>query len=172
MQAIVDREVKQLLNKQEAEEQLASLQQRREALQAERGDKQHQRCQRELQLMRFAEKPHSSAQTQPRDSADSQTAAQEAEGYSQQGQGTSMSSSDGRQTSHIPEAGIRLPAESSRPVSPEPLSQEEEEVRRQAVALDDAVDTCQAQIQYLDSSVAECKGVSHLSEVTLSPSVS
>ena len=40
------------------------------------------------------------------------------------------------------------------------LSQQEEEVQRQAAALDDAVDTCEAQMSYLDSSIAKCKAVS------------
>jgi len=32
-------------------------------------------------------------------------------------------------------------------------------VQIQAAALDDAVDTCNAQLRYLDSAVAECKTV-------------
>ncbi|KAL0020541.1 hypothetical protein WJX79_010459 [Trebouxia sp. C0005] len=43
VQTVVDQEVQQLLVKKEAEEQLAILQQRREALHAERDDKQQQR---------------------------------------------------------------------------------------------------------------------------------
>ena len=52
LQAMLDKEVSHLLSKKEAEEQLASLQQRREELHAERDDKKLQRSQLELQLLR------------------------------------------------------------------------------------------------------------------------
>ena len=155
LQAVVDKEVSQLLSKQEAEEQLASLQQRKEALQAERDDKQQQRSQLELQLMRFAQRPHSSAV------AESQTAERHqipAEGQSHHGQGGSANSPE----KALAARGLQdIAQDSTWPVSPEQLTQEEEEVLRQAAALDDGVDTCQAQLQYLESSLVHCKAVSH-----------
>lgn len=170
LQAVVDKEVSQLLTKQEAEEQLASLLQRREALQAERDGKQQQRAQLELQLMRFAEKTHSSALTEHQPASSQQAAAQEGEERSHQGQGSCKGSpvSDQRQ-GHFkssPNDSLALAEQaeaepnSTACLSPKQLSHEEEETRRHAAALGDAVDTCQAQLQYLDSSVAECKVVS------------
>ncbi|KAL3145648.1 hypothetical protein ABBQ32_003187 [Trebouxia sp. C0010 RCD-2024] len=167
VQAVVDKEVSQLLTKQEAEEQLASLLQRREALQAERDGKQQQRAQLELQLMRFAEKTHSSALTEHQPASSQQAAAQEGEERSHQGQGSCKGSpvSDQRQ-GHFkssPNDSLALAEQaeaepnSTACLSPKQLSHEEEETRRHAAALGDAVDTCQAQLQYLDSSVAECK---------------
>lgn len=169
LQAIVDKEVSQLLTKQEAEEQLASLLQRREALQAERDGKQQQRAQLELQLMRFAQKTHSSALAEPQPASSQQAAAQEGEELGHQGQGSpgshqrqghSKSSPDDGLAAHALDQQAEAEPNSSVYVIPEQLSHEEEEARRQAAALEDAVDTCQAQLQYLESSVAECKAVS------------
>ena len=163
LQATVDKEVSQLLTKQEAEEQLASLQQRREALQVERDGKQQQRSQLELQLMRFdAQKPHGSALAESWSASSHQAAAQQSDRNSHQGQGSSGSSPDDGLESlelHQREHQADQPHESAS-LSPEQVSCEEEETKRQAAALDDAVDTCQAQMQYLDSRVAECKTVS------------
>ena len=150
LQAVVDKEVSQLLSKQEAQEQLASLQQRREVLQAERDDKQQQRSQLELQLMRFAQKPRSSVLAESQPSSTYQAAAQQGDEGSHQGQGSSEISPGGRLASHGRQSSS----------SPEQLNGEEEEIRRRATALDDAEDTCQAQMQYLDSSMTECKAVS------------
>ena len=168
MQAIVDKEVSQLLTKQEAEEQLASLKQRREALQVERDGKQQQRSQLELQLMRFdAQKPHSSALAESSLASSHQAGAQQDDRNSHQGQGCSGSSPDDGLWSHELH---QQEHEAHQPHEPASLSleqgrREEEELRRQAQALDDAVDTCQAQMQYLDSRVAECKTVSTIQHI-------
>ena len=165
MQAIVDKEVSQLLTKQEAEEQLASLKQRREALQAERDGKQQQRSQLELQLMRFdAQKP---ALAESWLASSHQAGAQQDDRNSHQGQGCSGSSPDDGLGSHELH---QQKHEAHQPHEPASLSleqgrREEEELRRQAQALDDAVDTCQAQMQYLDSRAAECKTVSTIQHI-------
>ena len=153
-----------LLTKQEAEEQLASLQQRREALQVERDGKQLQRDQLELQLMRFdAQKPHNSALAESWPASSHQAAADPSDRDSPQGQGSSESGPSDGLGPHEPPQQERheadLPQDSTS-LSPEQGNGEEEETRRQAAVLDDAVDTCQAQIQYLDSCVAESKTVS------------
>lgn len=173
MQAIVDKEVSQLLTKQEAEEQLASLLQRREALQAERDGKQQQRAQLELQLIRFAEKTHSSVLAESHPASTHQAAAQEGEERSHQTQGSCRNSPGSHQSqgpcqsspddslgSHVPHQQAEGEPNLAESLIPEKLSREEEAIRRQAMALEDAVDTCQAQMQYLDSSVADCKAVS------------
>ena len=144
----------QLLGKEEAEEQLASLQQRKEALQAERDDKQQQRSQLELQLMRLAQKPHSSAVTESQPANFYQTSA---DGQSHCGQGSSAKGREGRL---VTETLQGISQETAQPASPEQMTKEEEEVMRKATALDDSVDTCQAQLQYLESSLADCKAVS------------
>ena len=163
MQAIVDKEVSHLLTKQEAEEQLASLQQRREALQSERAGKQQQRSQLELQLMRFdTQKPVDSLLAESQPASSHQAVAQQGDRNSHQGQGSSGSSPGdglGSHGLHQQELETDQPRESAS-LSPQQGSREEEDMRRQAAALDDAVDTCQAQMQYLDSCVAECKTVS------------
>lgn len=176
LQAVVDKEVQQLLVKKEAEEQLIILQQRREALHAERDDKQQQRSQLELQILRFAQKPGHSALR------DSSSATQHS-GHEHEGRRTSSH----RLVRAAPDAGSALRSSSSQAEDKgpqcsqeqgeshglshehsrhaelesdqEPESREEEEVRIQAAALDDAVDTCEAQLRYLDSAVAECKTV-------------
>lgn len=156
LQAIINKEVSQLLTKQEAEEQLASLQQRREALKAERDGKQQQRGQLELQLMRFAQQPRSSTLAESQPGSSHQAAARLGDGCSHQGQGSSANSPGNNLVSHQHQHEPHVSA------SPEQLSCEkgEEELMRQAAALDDAVDTCQTQMQYLDSCMAECKTVS------------
>ena len=161
LQAIVDKEVSQLLTKQEAEEQLASLLQRREAMQAETDDKQQQRSQLELQLMRFAEKTHSSVLADPHTASRHQAAAQEGDEHSHVRQGAFTSSPDDSLAPHRLTQHAEAEPNSAACLSLEQLSSEEEEIRRQAAALEDAVDTCQAQMQYLDSSVAACKAVCH-----------
>ena len=155
----------QLLTKQEAEEQLASLQQKREALQVERDGKQLQRDQLELQLMRFdAQKPHNLALAESWPASSHQAAANPSDRDSHPGQGSAGSSPSDRLGSHELPQQERHEADQpheSTSLSPEQGSgEEEEETRRQAAVLDDAVDTCQAQIQYLDSCVAESKTVS------------
>ena len=161
LQAIVDKEVSQLLTKQEAEEQLASLQQRREALQIERDGKQQQRSQLELQLMRFdAQNPHSSAMAESGSASSHQAAA--GDRSSHQGQGRSGSSPGdglGSHELHQQELEAEQSHESAH-LGTERGNREEEEMRRRAAALDEAMDTCQAEMQYLDSCVAECKTVS------------
>ena len=176
LQAVVDKEVQQLLVKKEAEEQLAILQQRREALHAERDDKQQQRSQLELQILRFAQKPGHSAL---RDSSSAtQHSGHEHEGRRTSRQGpvhaapdagsalqpsSSQAEDEGPQCSQQQGESQGLSQERSRHAEMEsdlePESHEEEEVRIQAAALDDAVDTCDAQLRYLDSAVAECKTV-------------
>ncbi len=179
LQAVVDKEVQQLLVKKEAEEQLAILQQRREALHAERDDKQQQRSQLELQILRFAQKPGHSALR------DSSSTTQHS-GHKHESRHTSRPGP----VCAAPDAGSALhpsspPAEVEGPecsqqqreshglshehsrhaeLEPdlEPESREEEDVRIQAAALDDAVDTCNAQLRYLDSAVAECKTVGEI----------
>lgn len=159
LQAIVDKEVSQLLTKQEAEEQLVSLQQRREALKAKRDGKQQQRSQLELQLMRFAQEPRSSTLDESQPGSIHQAAARLGDRCSHQGQGSSGNSPRNSLGSH---GGHQHQHEPHVSAIPEQLSceQEIEELTRQAAALDDAVDTCQAQMQYLDSCMAECKTVS------------
>lgn len=174
---MVDKEVSHLLTKKEAEEQLASLQQRKSALHAERDDKQQQRSQLELQLLRFAGYPHNSAKLNNSRSATQQSREEE----QMQGQGQS-STAPGTATARLSSscsAGTEAPQPPEQQAESHGLSHQqhphaeldscseheqhimqEEELQRQAAALDDAVDTSQAQLRYLDSSMAECKTVS------------
>jgi len=177
LQAVVDKEVQQLLVKKEAEEQLAILQQRREALHAERDDKQQQRSQLELQILRFAQKPGHSALRAS--SSAPQHSGHEHEGRRISSQGPVHAAPDAGSALHpsSPQAEDEGPwcsqqqgesqvsshehsrhAELESDLEPE-SHKEEEEVRIRAAALDDAVDTCDAQLRYLDSAVAECKTV-------------
>lgn len=177
LQTVVDQEVQQLLVKKEAEEQLAILQQRREALHAERDDKQQQRSQLELQILRFAQQPGYSAL---RDSSSAtQHSGHEHEGRRTLRQGPIHAAPDvgsALQPSSSPQAENEGPQcyqqqgdshgvsrEHSRHAELESdleyERREEEEVQKQAAALEDAVDTCNAQLLYLDSAVAECKTV-------------
>jgi len=176
LQAVVDKEVQQLLVKKEAEEQLVILQQTREALHAKRDDKQQQRSQLELQILRFAQKPgHSTL----RDSSSAtQHSGHEHEGRRTSRQGLVHAAPDAKTALHP--FSSQAEDESSRcsqqqaeshGLSPEHSRhaevesdlelgiQEEEEVQKQAAALDDDVDTCEAQLRYFDSAVAECKTV-------------
>ena len=155
---MLEKEVSQLLSKKEAEEQLASLQQRREALHAERDDKKLQRSQLELQLIRVAQRPRTSELTESQSMTQPQMTAQQA-----QGQGTAVQGS----SDHAQEEEVQMSdqqAESGATARNDSVSQQlyqqEEEVQRQAAALDDAVDTCETQLSYLDSSIAKCKAVS------------
>lgn len=184
---MVDKEVSHLLVKKEAEEELASLQQRKEALMAERDDKQQQRNQLELQLVRSAQNPGHSALRRSASASASATehTRHEQEHEHEQGQsqgqtGAALQSMPVQQSSSSQAEGDRLqlfqqgtdskdlPLEQSSHAeldsgwSSEPQSSEEQNVQRQAAALDDAVDTCDAQMRYLDSAVADCKTVSAL----------
>lgn len=176
---MVDKEVSHLLVKKEAEEELASLQQRKEALFAERDDKQQQRNQLELQLVRTAQYPGHSAL---RHSATEHTSYEQEHDHEQgqsQGQtGAALQSTPAKQSSSSQAEEDRLqlcqhrteskdlPLEQSSHAeldsgwSCELQSSEEQNVHRQAAALDDAVDTCDAQMRYLDAAVADCKTVS------------
>ncbi|DBA97629.1 TPA: hypothetical protein ACH3X3_15301 [Trebouxia sp. C0006] len=174
VQAVVDKEVQQLLVKKEAEEQLVILQQRREALHAERDDKQQQRSQLELQILRFAQKPgHSTL----RDSSSAtQHSGHKHEGRRTSRQGLVHAAPDAKTALHPSSSqaedessGCSQRQAESHGLSPEHSRhvevefdlelgiQEEEEVQKQAAALDDDVDTCEAQLRYFDSAVAECK---------------
>ena len=176
LQAVVDKEVQQLLVKKEAEEQLVILQQRREALHAERDDKQQQRSQLELQILRFAQKPgHSTL----RDSSSAtQHSGHKHEGRRTSRQGLVHAAPDAKTALHPSSSqaedessGCSQRQAESHGLSPEHSRhvevefdlelgiQEEEEVQKQAAALDDDVDTCKAQLRYFDSAVAECKTV-------------
>ena len=110
--------------------------------------------------MRFAEKTHSSVLADPQTASRNQAAAQEGDEHSHQGQGAFTSSPDDSLAPHRLTQHAEAEPNSTRCLSLEQLSSEEEETRRQAAALEDAVDTCQAQMQYLDASVAACKAVS------------
>ena len=179
LQAVIDKEVQQLLVKKEAEEQLAILQQRREALHAERDDKQQQHSQLKLRILRFAQKPGHSALKDS--SSATQHSGYEHEGGRSSRQGpvhaapdagsalhpsSSPAEDEGPQCSQQQAESHGLSHEHSRHAelksNLEPESREEEEVRIQAAALDDAVDTCDAQLRYLDAAVAECKTVSEV----------
>lgn len=176
LQAVVDKEVQQLLVKKEAEEQLAILQQRREALHAERDDKQQQRSQLQLQIMRLAQKPGHSAPRASSSATQHSRHAHEGECASRQGPvhaapdaGFALHLSSSQAEEGAPQCSQQqgeshgLSHEHNRYAELEsdlePESREEEEVQIQAAALDDAVDTCNAQLRYLDSAVAECKTV-------------
>lgn len=177
LQAVIDKEVQQLLVKKEAEEQLAILQQRRETLHAERDDKRQQRSQLELQILRFAQRPSHSALRDSSSAAQHSGHQHEGRGAARQGPvhaapdaGSALHPSspqaeeEGPQRSQQQDEAHGLSNEHSRHAELEsdlePEShEEEEEVQIQAAALDDAVDTCDAQLRYLDSAVAECKTV-------------
>ena len=176
LQAVVDKEVQQLLVKKEAEEQLAILQQRRETLHAERDDKQQQLSQLELQILRCAQKPGRSALRDSSTATQHSAHEQEERRISRQGPvhaapddgsalqpSSSQAENEGPQCSQQQGESHGLSHEHSRHAElesdREPGSHEEEEVQIQAAALDDAVDICDAQLQYLDSAVAECKTV-------------
>ncbi len=176
LQAVVVKEVQQVLVKKEAEEQLAILQQRREALHAERDDKQQQRSQLQLQIMRLAQKPGHSAPSASSSATQHSRHAHEGECASRQGPvhaapdaGFALHLSSSQAEEGAPQCSQQqgeshgLSHEHNRYAELEsdlePESREEEEVQIQAAALDDAVDTCNAQLRYLDSAVAECKTV-------------
>ena len=163
MQAMFDKEVSHLLSKKEAEEQLASLQQRKEALHAERDGKKLQRSQLELQLIRVAQRPHTSELIESRSGTQPQVSAQQAQQQGAQPGSSATAPShcrareeDSQMSCQQGESGGTAQVDSAARHS----SQQEEEVQRQAAVLDDAVDTCEAQLTYLDSTIAKCKAVS------------
>ncbi|DBA84427.1 hypothetical protein WJX77_002493 [Trebouxia sp. C0004] len=168
LQAVVDKEVQQLLVKKEAEDQLAILQQRREALHAERDDKQQQRSQLELQILRYAQKPGHSALRASNSATQLSRHGHEGSRISRQEPvhaaphaSSSQAEDEGPQCSQQQGESYGLSHEHSKHAELEsdlePENREEEEVRIRAAALDDVVDTCDAQLQYLDSAVAECQ---------------
>lgn len=172
---MIDQEVGHLLTKKEAEEQLVSLQQRREALHAERDGKKLQRSQLGLQLMRLAQKAqHSQLGISASDAETASLHCQEREeGSKGRAQGTHAAALSCQhagegdvqtQTQQAQQQALRVESSTSEVLSSSgvesaQVTQQEEELQRQAASLDDAVDTCDAQLAYLESAIAKSKAV-------------